>query len=213
MAMGWGVAVSGQGSGADGTGVAGLTLRMRGLRSMLSRTTPSRSFSVPGPASAKVSGHRRDPALRAPALAMAQGGRARSGDLSAVPVLLLLPGEGLGGPGADAGALSAVPVPVPIPGVSARPRCRCRGSPTELAARPAASVSRQRAVRRSDGSGWGLFRRGNGWAGAGRGGGRRRGRTPRGGSGRPGGVGRAAGLGVREESGFLTPRSAGSLPR
>lgn len=176
MAMGWGVAVSGQGSGADGTrvaGVAGLTLRMRGLRSMLSRTTPSRSFSVPGPASAKVIGHRRDPALRAPALAMAHGGRARSGGLSAVPVPLLLPGEALGGPGADAGALSAVPVPVPvpIPGVSARPRCRCRGSPTELAARAAASVSRQRAVRRSDGSGWGRFRRGNGWAGAGRGGG------------------------------------------
>lgn len=139
-------------------------MRMSGLRSMLSRTTPSRSFSVPGPASARVIGRRRGPALPP---AMAPGGRSRCGGLSAVPVpvLVLVPGE-----------VSAVPVPVP--GLSrrsrsrfqCRSRLRCRGSPTQLVARAAASVSRQRAVRRSDGSGWGRFRRGNGWSGGGAGG-------------------------------------------
>lgn len=128
------------GSGPKGpglSGLAGLTLMMSGLRSMLSRTKPSRSFSVPGPASAKVIGRRRGPALPH---AMAGGGRSRAGGLAAV--IVLVPGEcrrcrcrcrgSLGRPGADAGA---------DPG-SLRPRCRCRASPTELAARAAASVSK-----------------------------------------------------------------------
>lgn len=162
VAMGWGVAVSGQGSGAEVAGVAGvagLTLRMSGLRSMLSRTKPSRSFSVPGPASAKVmGGRRRDPALPP---AMAQGGRSRpGGGLSVLSVLVLVPG-GRSRLSRYRGCLS-VPGPDPDPGGLCRPRCRGRGSPTGLAARAAASVSRQQAVRRSDGSGWGRFRRGNG---------------------------------------------------
>lgn len=157
---GMGVAVSGQGSGAEVAGVAGvagLTLRMSGLRSMLSRTKPSRSFSVPGPASAKVmGGRRRDPALPP---AMAQGGRSRpGGGLSVLSVLVLVPG-GRSRLSRYRGCLS-VPGPDPDPGGLCRPRCR--GSPTGLAARAAASVSRQQAVRRSDGSGWGRFRRGNG---------------------------------------------------
>lgn len=82
----------------------------------------------------------------------------------AVPGLSARPGSG-----AVSAVLMPIPIPGslhgPVPGLSRRCRCRCRcrgGSPTELAVRAAASVSRQQAVRRSNGSGWGRFRWRNG---------------------------------------------------
>lgn len=55
------------GMGAIGSrAAAGLTLRMRGLRSMLSRATPSRSFSLPAATSARLRGRRGGPAMPKP---------------------------------------------------------------------------------------------------------------------------------------------------
>lgn len=125
------------GSAAEGTGiagVAGLTLMMSGFRSMLSRTSPSRSFSVPGPASAKVMGGRR----RGPALppAMALPGRAALGGPGPGPGAVgksrlsrcrgcfgctgADPDTGLSARPGGGGGFNA------DPGVSARPRCRCQ---------------------------------------------------------------------------------------
>lgn len=58
-----------RGMGAIGSrAAAGLTLRMRGLRSMLSRATPSRSFSLPAATSARLRGCRGGPAMPRPLL-------------------------------------------------------------------------------------------------------------------------------------------------